>query len=168
MAGNERYRRGCFNGDRVNPAGHSMVKSFKQHYRKSSCRFWRTVLTVLVGIAGFASNTHAQTIYQVLTSLDGPTSGENPDGGLIEGTDGSFYGTTTQGGAWGFGTVFKIDATGIVTTLHSFNSTDGASPARRADPGKRRELLRHDTLWRRGGLRHRLQARRDGDVDDAP
>ena len=53
--------------------------------------------------------------------------GANPMGELIEGKDGSFYGTTTQGGtnAYGSGTVFQITTDGLFTTLHSFSSGNG-------------------------------------------
>jgi len=49
---------------------------------------------------------------------------------LLQGTNGSLYGTDTAGGASGtYGTVFKITVSGSLTTLHSFsNSSDGASP----------------------------------------
>jgi uncharacterized repeat protein (TIGR03803 family) len=47
---------------------------------------------------------------------------------LVQATDGDLYGTTTYGGANGFGTVFKITPTGTLTTLHSFDNTDGAEP----------------------------------------
>jgi uncharacterized repeat protein (TIGR03803 family) len=107
----------------------SMEKHFMQLCNRNFRRFCRVAVALLVGVAGFTSNTHGQTSYQVLAAFEQSSSiGANPEGGLIQGADGSLYGTTTQGGAWGFGTVFKIDATGIVTTLHSFNSTDGASP----------------------------------------
>jgi uncharacterized repeat protein (TIGR03803 family) len=56
------------------------------------------------------------------------TDGSNPQGGLLRATNGSFYGVTNQGGAYGYGTVFKITAAGKLTTLHSFNQTDGAYP----------------------------------------
>ena len=55
--------------------------------------------------------------------------GANPFGGLILGTDGKFYGTTFYGGANGDGTVFSITASGVLTTLHSFNNADGANPS---------------------------------------
>jgi len=42
---------------------------------------------------------------------------------LVEGTDGNFYGTTTAGGANGFGTIFKITPAGALSTLWSFDST---------------------------------------------
>jgi uncharacterized repeat protein (TIGR03803 family) len=55
------------------------------------------------------------------------TDGANPSGELIQGTDGSFYGTTTQGGtnSYGSGTVFRITATGDFVTLHSFSLGNG-------------------------------------------
>ena len=66
------------------------------------------------------------------------TDGYGPWAGLIQATDGSFYGTTMAGGAntacsnqWsqtGCGTVFKITRAGKLTTLHSFDGSDGATP----------------------------------------
>jgi uncharacterized repeat protein (TIGR03803 family) len=62
------------------------------------------------------------------------TDGANPDAGLIQATDGNFYGTTYSGGAnnnctYGTcGTVFKITPAGTLTRLHSFDNTDGANP----------------------------------------
>jgi uncharacterized repeat protein (TIGR03803 family) len=59
------------------------------------------------------------------------TDGGYPKG-LIQGTDGNFYGTTTLGGTASTGTVFKITAGGTLTTLYSFcsqtNCSDGAYP----------------------------------------
>ena len=54
--------------------------------------------------------------------------GSEPYGGLVQASDGNFYGTTSAGGGSGCGTVFKITPTGTLTTLHSFVSTDGAGP----------------------------------------
>jgi uncharacterized repeat protein (TIGR03803 family) len=62
-----------------------------------------------------------------LHSFDG-TDGSVPTGGLVQGSDGNFYGTTYVGGANGDGTVFKITAAGTLTTLHSFDATDGSNP----------------------------------------
>lgn len=54
------------------------------------------------------------------------TDGANPDGGLTLGTDGNFYGTTNQG-ASGYGTAFKLTPTGALTTLYAFtDAKDGA------------------------------------------
>jgi uncharacterized repeat protein (TIGR03803 family) len=50
-------------------------------------------------------------------------------GGLTLGTDGNFYGTTYNGGAHDYGTVFKVTPAGGLTVLYSFrNGTDGAFP----------------------------------------
>jgi uncharacterized repeat protein (TIGR03803 family) len=69
---------------------------------------------------------------QTFTTLYLFGAGGNPDGGLVQGTDGKLYGTTGGGGTGpgssGCGTVFKITTTGTLTTLHSFDLTDGASP----------------------------------------
>ena len=54
--------------------------------------------------------------------------GANPYAGLVQGTDGSLYGTTTDGTSLS-GTIFRIDTSGTtLTTLHSFTASDGASP----------------------------------------
>jgi len=47
---------------------------------------------------------------------------------LVLGTDGNFYGTTSEGGAHASGTVFRITPAGTLTTLHSFAGSDGAYP----------------------------------------
>jgi uncharacterized repeat protein (TIGR03803 family) len=59
------------------------------------------------------------------------TDGAYPFGGLILGTDGNFYGQTDLGGAsayGAYGTVYKMTPSGKVTTLHSFEQTDGDNP----------------------------------------
>jgi uncharacterized repeat protein (TIGR03803 family) len=67
----------------------------------------------------------------VLTTLYGfCTQSGCPDGagprGLLQATNGEFYGGTVYGGANGvFGTIFKITTSGTLTTLYSFNGTDG-------------------------------------------
>jgi len=61
------------------------------------------------------------------------TDGEHPDGGLVRGPGGDFCGTTTLGGKYGGGTVFKITPSGARTTLYNFCSvgtcSDGADPS---------------------------------------
>jgi T5SS/PEP-CTERM-associated repeat protein/uncharacterized repeat protein (TIGR03803 family) len=61
------------------------------------------------------------------------TNGENPEAGLIVDAAGDLFGTTSDGGAGGYGTVFEIAHTGgsyasTPTTLVSFNHTDGTYP----------------------------------------
>ena len=48
--------------------------------------------------------------------------GDGPTGGVIQATDGDFYGTTPGGGTNNNGTIFKITAGGKLTTLYSFDS----------------------------------------------
>jgi uncharacterized repeat protein (TIGR03803 family) len=66
-----------------------------------------------------------------LHSFDG-ADGSQPQGALIQATDGNFYGTTFQGGANNGGTVFKMTPSGTLTTLYNFCSqsdcTDGEYP----------------------------------------
>lgn len=59
------------------------------------------------------------TMLHVFNGLDGG----NPRGGLIQGRDGNFYGTTS------FGTVFKMTPDGTLTTLCSFNDASGLYPS---------------------------------------
>ena len=65
-----------------------------------------------------------------LHSFDCSTEGCDPVAGLIQASDGNFYGTTESGGAPFFtGTVYKITTTGALTTLHSFDCrTEGCGP----------------------------------------
>ena len=68
------------------------------------------------------------TIYN-FCSLGACADGGTPFDGLVQGTDGNFYGTTSGGGAhFLYGTVFKITANGVLTTLHSFAGPDGSAP----------------------------------------
>jgi uncharacterized repeat protein (TIGR03803 family) len=46
-----------------------------------------------------------------------------PEAALIQVSDGTFYGTSSGGGAYGLGTVFRVTADGPVTVLHSFSGT---------------------------------------------
>jgi uncharacterized repeat protein (TIGR03803 family) len=55
--------------------------------------------------------------------------GAYPLAGLVQATNGNFYGTTADGGTNGCGTVFKITPAGKLTTLHSFDCTDGNYPS---------------------------------------
>jgi len=57
-----------------------------------------------------------------LYSFTGGADGDAPNAGLVRDVAGSFYGTTFVGGAYGYGTVFTLDATGKETVLYSFMS----------------------------------------------
>ena len=56
-------------------------------------------------------------------------NGDGPSGSLVEDSGGNLYGTTAFGGSSGDGNVFKVAAgTGAITTLASFNGTNGINP----------------------------------------
>jgi uncharacterized repeat protein (TIGR03803 family) len=57
------------------------------------------------------------------------TNGAVPFAGLVQGTDGNFYGSTELGGANNLGTIFKITPAGALTVLLSFDGvTNGREP----------------------------------------
>jgi uncharacterized repeat protein (TIGR03803 family) len=73
-----------------------------------------------------APNGAFTTLYS-LNPLFG--DGAYPFAGLIQGTDGNFYGTTSHGGTNSDGTVFGITPNGVFSTLLSFDGfDDGAIP----------------------------------------
>ena len=65
----------------------------------------------------------------VVYSFSGGADGSAPSSGLIEGSDGNFYGTTVQGGTNNAGTVYKLTPAGVESVIHTFGSgQDGAQP----------------------------------------
>ena len=90
---------------------------------------WATALVLQV------LGAQAAVVFTNLYSLTGGDDGASPYAGLLQGSDGNFYGTTASGGiyfdvmGWGCGTVFKISPTGALTTLYSFTGgKDGSYP----------------------------------------
>jgi len=96
-----------------------------------------------IGTSGATVTVSCATVITTLYSFTGgggvagSIDGASPNGSLVQGSDGSLYGTTSQGGAGvgtcstvGCGTVFKITLSGEETVLHSFGVTagDGSSP----------------------------------------
>jgi len=82
----------------------------------------------------FAFTGSALTTLYNFCAQSGCTDGQTPNAGVIQATNGDFYGTTVYGGANNNnGTVFKITPSGALTTLYNFCSrsgcTDGQVPA---------------------------------------
>ena len=50
----------------------------------------------------------AGVVFTNLYSFTGTNDGANPYAGLVQGSDGYFYGTTSSGGAGGVGTIFRL------------------------------------------------------------
>ena len=88
----------------------------------------RTLLPVLV-TALLAPIVQGAVTLTTLYSFSG-SDGANPAGGLVQGADGNFYGTTSQSGFTNqYGTVFRITPGGTFTNLYRLNgASDGAWP----------------------------------------
>jgi uncharacterized repeat protein (TIGR03803 family) len=71
------------------------------------------------------------TLYS-FCAQSGCVDGSYPEAGLVQATNGDFYGTTVDGGTNGGGTIFKVTPSGTLTTLYSFcaqsRCTDGSFP----------------------------------------
>jgi len=67
---------------------------------------------------------------KVLYRFSGGNDGANPTAGLVLDAQGNLYGTTLEGGANNFGTVFKLSQPGTEAVLHTFASgPDGQYPS---------------------------------------
>jgi len=92
-------------------------------------RRWRWA-PMAISMATYYGGTFGDgTIFKVTTngaltslfSFDG-TNGLHPLASLTRGTDGNFYGTTTEGGTYGDGSIFSMTTNGILTRLFSFKA----------------------------------------------
>jgi uncharacterized repeat protein (TIGR03803 family) len=92
----------------------------------------------LYGTTAYGGSSNAGTVFKVdksgaetlLYNFTGGADGGEPYAGLIRDASGNLYGTTYNGGLSGVGTVFKVDASGTETVLHSFatGGQDGCNP----------------------------------------
>ncbi len=74
--------------------------------------FKMTPAGVLTSLASFSGN------------IAGELRGQTPNSGLVKGADGHLYGTTTLGGIYSQGTLFRVSSDGVVTSLYSFSGRD--------------------------------------------
>ena len=84
------------------------------------------------GVYGYGTvfKVDANGLTTILYSFTGAGDGSGPVGGLIRDRRASLYGTTYSGGAYGFGTVFELTASGTESVLYSFTGgNDGATPS---------------------------------------
>jgi uncharacterized repeat protein (TIGR03803 family) len=74
--------------------------------------------------------------FTVLHNMNGTTDGNSPFAGLVQASDGNFYGATVNGGdpnctvfgSPGCGTLFKITPQGDYSVLYNFDGVTGAGP----------------------------------------
>jgi uncharacterized repeat protein (TIGR03803 family) len=82
----------------------------------------------------YAATTSTTLSAQTITMIESLNNadGAYPFAGLVQATNGEFYGTTYGGGANLSGAIFKVSANGSLTLVYSFcsetNCTDGALP----------------------------------------
>jgi uncharacterized repeat protein (TIGR03803 family) len=93
-------------------------------------RSMRLPAILVAWVALFAASTplQAQSRYEVAHTFSqaNPEGGVSPSSGpMAKGDDGSLYGITDAGGAFGSGTVFRINVDGTVTTIASFDADLG-------------------------------------------
>jgi uncharacterized repeat protein (TIGR03803 family) len=90
------------------------------------------LITLLLASTVVSAQTQATKFTVLHTFRGAPDDGEAPLGVLTRDSAGNFYGTTTQGGTGkcngGCGTAFKLDRTGKLIWLHSFNGKNGRYP----------------------------------------
>ena len=99
---------------------------------------------LMYGTAAGGGNDNAGTVFKVTPSGQfhlvysfcvqvGCPDGQNLDTGLSRAFDGSFYGSAFNAGGNGYGTIFRVTATGQTTVEYSFcaktNCLDGAAPS---------------------------------------
>ncbi len=126
-------------GDRSNGLPHGRPQSEPSALERSLCltppagapgKRGPVALAVLCIAAFLHTQAMAQFAYETVKSI-GPADrfGANPYAGLVVGSDGALYGTTSHGGSRGAGSVFRVnlDGTGY-EVLHSFTGGDGSSP----------------------------------------
>jgi len=67
--------------------------------------------------------------YSVLYTFTGGFDGGGPSVNVILDSSGNLYGTTYQGGVYGFGVIYEIDPAGVESVLYDFTGqSDGSNP----------------------------------------
>lgn len=81
------------------------------------------------GFCGTVFKLDSSGAVTILWNFNGEDDGGFPQAGLFRDPNGDLYGTTSVGGIYGLGTVFKLGTNNALTMLHSFEGgLDGAHP----------------------------------------
>ena len=114
------YSFGSKNGDANYPASPGML---------AQSRGGRLFSTAGDGNSGNTGKVISLTTSGVEQILRNFPAAKEVTSGLTLATDGQFYGATTDGGDYGFGSIFKITQDGVFTRLYSFHGgADGSHP----------------------------------------
>jgi uncharacterized repeat protein (TIGR03803 family) len=89
------------------------------------------------GTTGAGGSSNAGVVFKitpngtltVLHNMNGTSDGTSPWAGLVQATDGNFYGVNTAAGTTNNGTIFKISPTGSFSVLYNFDGTTGSEPS---------------------------------------
>jgi uncharacterized repeat protein (TIGR03803 family) len=100
-------------------------------------------LSVVICLTAAVAQGQVLTVLHQFSALESGTNsdGAKPLGGLTQGGDGSWYGSTEDGGSNGTGTIFKITPRGAFAVVHTFSAfvgytnADGAYPEAGLTPG---------------------------------
>jgi uncharacterized repeat protein (TIGR03803 family) len=85
-------------------------------------------ITTFMTILALSALAPAQT-YTVIFSFPGGSGGQYPIPGVIQDTVGNLYGTTANGGDYGYGLVYEVTTSGTEKVLHAFSGgSDGEYP----------------------------------------
>jgi uncharacterized repeat protein (TIGR03803 family) len=95
---------------------------------------WWKIACALSALWMAAAIAAPAQVLAALHSFDN-TDGAHPLAALVQGTDGSLYGTTVDGGTNGYGSVFKITTSGTLTTLYNFCSQTGCMDGKYPEAG---------------------------------
>lgn len=127
---------------KVTPAGvETVLYTFPGHYgdnlsgliQATDGNFYGTTVHDGMSNCGTVFKVTPAGVETTLYSFAGGGDGCNPPSGVIQASDGNFYGTTSLGGTDDRGTVFKVTPAGLETVLYSFvgGSSDGSGPEAR-------------------------------------
>jgi uncharacterized repeat protein (TIGR03803 family) len=98
--------------------------------RDSAGNLYGTTYFGGLGSFGTVFKVDATGLVSILYNFAGSADGAYPYGTLVRDTAENLYGVTNLGGAFGGGTVFRLDTNNGETILHSFGgSGDGAPPS---------------------------------------
>jgi uncharacterized repeat protein (TIGR03803 family) len=91
-------------------------------------------VTVILGTLAIltAQIGYSQATYSVIYSFGKLPDGARPHASVVIGAQGALFGTTYEGGMYGYGTVFELSnptgTTWTETVLHNFDDSDGRFP----------------------------------------
>lgn len=117
---------------------HAFTSSGATDGAKPSAGLFQASDGTLYGTTRIGGANNVGSVFQIsptgtvttLYSFTGGNDGSQPTTSLVQGSDGTLYGTTSFNGAHSCGTIFKITPAGVLTTLYAFSgsTTNGCRP----------------------------------------